>query len=313
MELVDKLVTRARYRTGNKNYTYDPTTGAYTAGLSTETFLEALNDAQDHLQSKLITYNTNLFLQAEAKALVQGTQDYTLTKRVFGATGIRAVFYNSNNNSTDYDAKLRKGEPMDFRYYEGVPQYYIPYSEKVALVPVPSVTSGYVKVVFHEELDDLDIARAKVTSGATATISLEASPVPDAFEIGAATYVCISDKFGEPVLRNGVVSSYNSGTRQLVLAANITTYLVTGKVIGDIANCYLTVGKHTTTRSKLPDVCERYLRTFVQKRVLQADKDNTAIEEDAEMVRMEEEILEFYNDETPDVDEFPILDPEVLL
>lgn len=313
MELVERLITRARYRTGNKNYTYAPATGLYTEGLSTETFIEALNDAQDHLQSKLITYNTNLFLQAEEKPLVQGTQDYALTKRVFGATGIRAVFYNPNNNSTDYDAKLRKGDPQDFRYYEGVPQYYIPYSEKIALVPVPSVSSGYVKIVFHEELDDLQISRGKVTSGTGADITLDASPAPDEYEFDNGIYVCISDRFGDPVLRNGIISSYNSGTRVLTLAANVSTYLVTGKVLTDINGCFVTVGKYTTTRSKLPDICERYLRTFAAKRAMQTDKDSTSTEEDSEMVRMEEEILEFYNDETPDVDEFPILDTESML
>lgn len=317
MRSVDDIITRARYRTKNSNYTYNASTGVYSAGVSSELFLDALNDAQDHLQAKLVTLGTNLFIIDEVKTIVADQGEYSLSTRSFGNAGIVNVFYNPSNNTTDYGIPLKYQQPRDRRFFTGYPVAYTLYgnSATLALTPIPESGVGFIKVSYQQELNDLDVRRGKISgTPATTDIVLAASgPTPDQYEIEGSDYICVTDRYGTQQLTNGLFSSYDSGTRTITLAANVSTYLETGVTLADLDGSYVTVGKYTTTHSKLPDICERYLRTYAQKRVMTTRESNTSIEEDQELLKMEGEILEFYSDENRDVDEFPILDFEVIL
>lgn len=312
MKSNDNIITSARYRTKNKDYTYAEATDTYSAGVSTELFIDALNDAQDHLQAKLTSASTNLFVQEDTITVVADQQDYTLTARIFGGINFIALLYNSENNTTDYGIPLRQQQPRDKRFFTGYPQYYVPHKDGFSLVPIPESGTGYIKAMYYKEVPDLDIIRGRVNgTPATTDIVLKASPTPHQGKIEAADYICISDIDGNIMMLNGVFDSYAGTT--ITLAANVSTYLTGSYTLADLANGYVTVGKHTTSKSQLPDTCERYLRTYVQKRVMTSRESNTAIEEDAELVKMEADILEVYNDETRDVDEFPLLDFELLI
>lgn len=313
MKSADEIIRRARYRTKNSNYGYTPATGVYTSGISTELFLDAINDAQDHLQAALINAGTNLFIANSEISCVGSQQDYTIPDRVFGGTNILAVQYNSNNNSTDYGGPLRKFEPRDRVSLLGAVGGYIPYSGKISLLAIPDSSGGRIRPEYYRELDDLDIRRGQVTAAPVgAVIQLNAAPVPDQYQIENAEYICICDRWGTVKMRNGLFSSYNAGLRQITLAANVNTYLVTGYVLADLASCYVTVGKYTSTHSGLPDHCERYLRVYTQKRVMTSADDATSIEEDAELVKIEMSILDTYADEDRDVEEMTIIDDEIM-
>lgn len=314
MKSVDELLRRARYRTKNSNYSYDAAVGLYAAGISSELFLDAINDAQDRLQSILIGTNSNLFIEKEEINLVGSQQDYTINDRVFGGTNIIAVQYNSNNNSTDFGAPLRKAEPRDRISSTGTPGAYIPYSSKISLCPIPDSSSGRIRAEYYRELDDLDIRRGQLSAapGAGATIVLAAAPAPDQYQIENSDYICISDRYGNAMMRNGLYLSYNAGTRTITLSANVSTYLVGAYTLANLNGGFITCGKFTTTHSKLPDICERYLRIYMQKRIMTSDDDSTSLEEDEELVRIENDILSTYTNEDRDVEDITILDDEIM-
>lgn len=314
MKSVDEIIKKARYRTKNANFLYVPATGAYSSGISTELFLDFLNDAQDRLQSIITQVNSNLFVNYAEISLVGNQADYEVPDRVFGGTNILSVSYNSDNNSEYYTAPLSRGEPRNRAMVKGTPNYYVPYSGKIALGPIPDSSVGRIKVEYYRELDDLDIRRGQLSAapGAGATIVLAAAPVPDQYQIENSDYICISDRFGNVMMRNGVFLSYNSGTRTITLAANVSTYLVSPYTLALLDKGFITCGKYTTTHSKLPDVCERYLKTYVQKRVMTSADDTTSMEEDEELVRIENDILTTYHREDRDVRGIPIIDPELM-
>jgi hypothetical protein len=314
MKSVDSLLRKIRERTRNVSFTYDPVTGLYTEGMSTELFLDSLNDAQDHLQALLLDNDTSLFIQEDIIPIVAGTNAYTPTKKIFGNVDFISVHYNPNNNTTDFGGPMRKGNPRDVSGTTGYPSYWIPKNGQVCLYPTPNVSGGKLKVLYHFELDDLDIRRGKINATPSgAAIVLATSPVPDEYAITNGDYICVCNRWGEVLLRNGLVSSYNSGSRTIALAANVSTYLVSPYALADLSGAFVTVGSNTTTQSGLPDVCERYLRVFAQKRTLTEDESNTSAEEDLELKTIEASILMSYSDENRDVEDIPELDSDLML
>jgi hypothetical protein len=129
----------------------------------------------------------------------------------------------------------------------------------------------------------------------------------------ANTYVCISDAFGTPLLYNGIVSSYNSGTDVLTLTGNVEDYLVTGKTLSDLANAYLTIGKWSTTHSKLPDEAEGYFIEWVNRKLNAVDSDMSFDESDEMLDEIEKAIIASYRRADKEVKTFPINDFDLLI
>jgi len=313
MKSADQIIARARYRTKNASFTYDPTTGVYTSGVSTELFLDAINDAQDHLQAALISANTNLFRAVQETKLVAGQQWYPINDRVFGGINIISVHFNPNNNSTGYGSPLRKGEPRDSVGYCGSPAFYIPCDSGIFIYPVPSSSSGSLKIQYYKELDDLDIRRGLIISTPSGNeIELSTSPRSDDYQIENSEWICVCDRWGKVMLQNGLFAFYYPPLRTITLQADVSTFLLPGYSLEDLTEAYITCGKYTTTHSKLPDLCERYLRVYTQKRLMTSQDDNTSVEEDQELLKIEESILETYANEDRDIEGFPVIDEEIM-
>lgn len=310
MKSVDKIVTAVRLRTRNQDYTYDSATGIYTSGISTDLFLQFINDAQDHLQAILFDCASSLFITSEILNLVDGTAEYKPAVSVYGGVGYISVHANSASNTTDFGSPLRMCTPRELRDIKAFPSEWTPVSGYVRLSPIPASSSGCVRARFYGELDDLDIRRGKVSGTPTgvSVVLAATGPVPDQYALENADVICISDAVGNIMLRNGIVASYTTGTKTIALAANVSTYLATGYTLASLANGYVTIGENSTTNSKLPNNCERYLRTYCHKRIMTVDESNTSIEEDEELKKIETALQAVYAIENRDVGEIPTLD-----
>lgn len=309
MRYVGDLITAERERTNHQDYTWDASTNKISAGISQAICLEFNNDAQDHLQAAILNKNPHLFVAEQTISLVAAQEIYAVSAQ--RVRRIRAVRYSFTGNSQDYEP-LRPHTFQERQDWQGYPSFYIPYSEtQILLNPIPATSQGTIKVAYHFELDDLDIRRGKVNGTPAGTIALTSTTAENDYFLGLADYVCISDKDGNVMARNCVVSSYVSPT--ITLAANISNYLVTGYTAANLANGYVTIGKNSTTHSKLADRCERYVKVYTQKRLLAKASSTDIAEEDEELLKMEQEILEDYAQPDSDVHEIPILDPWILL
>lgn len=314
MKTVDEIIRLARVKTKTDGQVYDAATGVTTSGISQDIFTAAINDAQDHLQSAIVNANSNLFIAQETQNLVGETQEYSLTKRIFAGTKLVSVQLNLSSNTTDFGDPLKKAEPRDLIYWKGTPYKYMNKGGVIVLCPIPSSSTGQIKVTFYEELNDLDIKRGKVSgTPSTTNITLAASsPTPDDYGVAAADYICISDVDGNVRLLNGQMVSYNSTTHVITLAANVSTYLTGSYALADLANQFVTIGKHTTIVSSLPNTCERYLRVFCEKAAKENRESSSTLFTDKDMMQIEEDIISLYEDEDRDIEEFPVLDTEVL-
>jgi len=313
MKSVPDIILQARKRTGNEDWDYNATTGETDQGLDQSILVDAINDAQDHLQAVILETWPNQFEDQETFSIVGDQQEYTLTERAFNNGKFILVNYSGSSNASDYDRALQWRATRDRRYYTGTPEFYTRSGNQALLSPVPKSSQGLLLITYYRELDDLDIVRAEINgtpSGANITIQAT-TPEPDDFGLGHANYICVSDRFGNVLLYNGIVDSYSSPT--ITLAANVDTYLTTGTVLADLDGAHVTIGKWTTTHSKLPDGCERYLRVYVQKRALTFDESNSSLEEDAELLKIEKDIFAAFGDESKDVEEIPIVDWEIMI
>ena len=218
--------------------------------------------------------------------------------------------YSHSGNASDY-MPLEQGSFRDRNSDSGYPRFYIRRGKKIIVNPTPSTSSGTLRVHYYRELDDLDIRRGVVNgvpSGTSLVVNGATDATPSTVEevrFAAAEYVCICDAVGTPLLYNALVSSYDSGTNTFTFAADVSTYLVTG-------GTYVTLKAYSSTHSKLPDNCERYVQTYAQKRALSNDKQNADITEDAELLLMEKDILQSIAEDSIDIQGFQIIDEELM-
>jgi hypothetical protein len=312
MRRVDKLVTQVRARTRNTNYTYDSTTGEYTAGISSEMFLQFLNDAQMHLCSSILGVFPSLFIEEEIIPIVGGQEEYEVDDNVFGSSKLVCVEYRSSTNATWEKIPITNFAQRNSS--SGEPRKYILKGGKILLNPVPNTTSGDIRVIYYRQPDNLDFRRGVVdsvlgVSGAYTGLIVDHEAADyDPFALAAAEYICICDAFGENLTYNIPITSFNTGTYTLTFAENLT--------IADAAvllGGYITVGKYSTTHPKLPDICERYLLTFCQKRIMTLDESSSSTKEDAELSTMLLDILNSFAEETGDVEYIPVIDWENML
>lgn len=297
-------ITRQRTRTPD----YSETVGDE-HGIPQQVFIEVFNGAQGHLQTAIRNVYSQMFVTVSEVNVVANQEAYTVPYRVFMGGSIIRVRYSENGFSSDYQP-LRRGSLLDRTTDTGTPSKYIVQDGQILLNCIPNVSRGKIEVTYIRSLDDLDISRGTVSgtpSGATITVSGgDDTSLPE--NLGNANYVCISDKLGNVMLRAARVSSFSTAT--LTLAANVSTYLVAGYALSDLAGGIITLGQHSTTTSKLPHDCERYLLTYAQKRILTIGESNTSVEEDMELKMMETEILKAFNDEVREPAEIPVLDIE---
>lgn len=311
MKSADEIIKSARYRTGNKDYTYDASTGNTTTGLATSVFVEVLNDAQDNLQSAMVKQWPNFFIEFTVIDLVSGTEAYELTTDVMFSSKIVSVQYTVNGDALYYQP-LTAGDISDRRGYTGYPWRYFRIGKTIYINPIPDVSGAKMRVAFYRKLDDLDIKRATVSGTPSGSTITGTGSFVDDYELSQARYICISDADGNVMLRNGIISSYNTSTNVITLAAAVSTYLVSPYTLANLANGAITIGKNTTTISKLPDECERYMRVYTQKRIMTINESKTSFEEDDELRLIRSDILASFGDESRDVNPFPIYDHELM-
>lgn len=312
MRYVGKLVEIVRERTKNLDFKIDAVTGVTTSGISTNLILEYFNQAQSHLQAILLNVMPNSFIAQKIINCVAEQEEYSIPDHLFADNKIVAVEYSGSNTTLDDFYPLDQGTIRDRRTHKGTPLFYILRSGRILLNPIPQSSAGRVRVSYYRELDGLDIRRGQVSAVTIASGEITALSVTtgtaDAFELPDAQYICICDKYGTVKTYNIAITNYNSGTGAFTLDGNHT--LATGETaaVGD----YVTINQYSTTHSKLPHNCERYLMLYAQKRLLTTDESDTSVEEDAELRTIEADILNTFAEETRDIRFIPIVDEEIM-
>lgn len=306
---IGDIITEARRDTRNTD----------TNSISTEDFLRYANYAQERLYGLIQQRYSWVFTTKYEISLTAGEDEYTVPDNVYLGTRFLKVEYSPDGSVNKYSPLYPASNNYQTQTYSGQPYTYHREYQTIILEPTPTATQGKIRVTYERALDRLDTRRGRVNgtpSGTTIDLtstSFGAPSTADEALFVENAYCCISDAFGTPMLYNGVISSYNSTTDAITLAANVSTYLVTGYALADLANGYFTLGKYSTTHSKLPDAAERYLQEYVNWKIFRRDSSNDSSETNMELKEIEQEILASYALADKTVKLFPVSDYSLLI
>lgn len=311
MKYIGDLITESRRDTNNTD----------TTGISTEDFLRYANYAQDRLFGLILQTSPMSFQATKEISLVADQEAYTILDNVYLGERIVMVEYSPTGLTRDYYKIYEVGLSYRDNYPQPRPVNYIRQNGQVLLRPIPSAASGTIRVTYERDLDDVGTRRGQVNgtpSGTTIDLThgtFGAPSTSDEALFVKDAYICISDGFGNVMLRNGIISSYNAGTDAITLAANASTYLVGSYTLANLADGYLTVGQYTTTHSNLKNPCERYLVAYMNWKILGRDTAGAAKSKvfEAEVELIEKELIQSYQLPDKDEDSIQIENPDLLL
>lgn len=293
MRYVGLQITTARSQSDNSDY-------SETTGIPQNDVVEFIADGQDYLQAVISGAfpNVKIFEGEEDLTIVSGQATYALPDNVYLKNRLYYVGYSDSGLEKDLCA-LRKGNISERFFETGHPSIYIPRNKEIIVSPVAS--SGLVRVNYERKLDRLDIRRgtieSRVLSGTTLTEVVLASDVNlDSSTIEDYSYFCVNDKDGNVTLYNVPISSYNSSSRTLTIDSfDIGTSSI---AVGD----FITLGKYSTTHSKLDDACERFLVAWTKWQMLKRDSSVDVQEMNGELQALEAQIIEQYGSLSEDAE-----------
>lgn len=310
MKYVGDQITECRRDTNNTDV-------STTTGISTEDFLRYLNFAQENLQGLILQTNPSTFQSQQILSLVANQEAYSITDNIYLGERIVQVEFSYDGTVRNY-YKLSEYPLTRRNTYPTAswPDGYIRRSGEILMVPTPAVGQGTLRVTYERQLDRLETRRGTITSrtigsGAITALALDTA-TDDATALATAQYLCVNDKYGNVTMYNIPISAYDSGTGAVTIQGGTFTY-GTGETaaVGD----YVTVGRYTTTHSKLKDPCERYIQAYCNWVILGRD---TASQSKAQyyVTQMEEikaELVRSYQEADKDGGDINISNMELML
>ncbi len=264
------------------------------SGISDEEMIYFLNDAQDRLQTIVLEAIPHLTVwdAINDESIVANQRAYNISDgdALFEHT-VRSVQFSSTGYTRDLaDFEYTYPEALSTES-DSYPSAWSLEGGQIVLGGIPSSASGLLRIRFIRALDQLDKRRGKIesVSGTYTSVVLEDDANLDSDSLADAEYVCINSPLGVVTYYNAVVASWTESTRTLVFTGATTT-------VGTIAvGSYITIGKYTTTHSKLPRKAERYLITYGVWKMLKRDSSIDAVEQNQELVGIEQDIISGYS------------------
>ncbi len=305
MRRIDYLITEAR-RIG-KN---DPNTDS-TVATTDEEIIQYINDAQDELQGLISSLKgvDSIFNTDTIISVVANQEAYVIPDRLFVNKEIDLVEYSATGSLTDYVVLDKISIFNRDTNNSSYPSGYWRRQGKVYINPIPSTSTGTLRVSYERTLDDLDKRRGVVSTvnGLTSTgfTSIVLDSTADETSnpnLSTIDYISIVDKDGARAAYNIPVGTYDTGTNTLTPAAGFTFELA-GDTIA--AGNYVVFGKWRTTHAQLPDEAEPYLIHFAAEMLLHKDSSNDAAMHSAKLASLRNQILKSIASQTSEIQRIP--------
>lgn len=294
---VGSMLRLAREMTDNIGWSQN-SSGNPLEGITDDLLLEFMNEAQELLQSRIIAVYPSEFVEEEEISLVADQEAYTISDNVFLNNKIVSVEYSRTGNDEDYNP-LPQLALHQRATVSGEPRFYIRRSGQILVNPIPPTSQGKIRVNYYRTLDRLDKRRGKISSVTSTTIVLANDSDLDNYGLGVTDYISTCAKIGTSKDYGVVASSYNSTTRTITIPSQTLTAA---------ANDYVVLGRYSGSHSKLPDNCNRYIRTYCQLRAFHKDSSSDEVNEMKILKDMLTDIIDGWSELSEDIMDVPILD-----
>lgn len=311
MDYVGDIISNVRRDTRNE----DVPTATSILGISDFDFLRYVNYGQENLQGLISNTNPQTFEVNIEISIVVGQDTYTIPDRVHADTRIVNVQYSPTGQVRDYRDLKERGISYRISENSSDPFGYTRQNGGLVLSGTPQRASSKLRITYERQLDSLDIRRGQITaaSGSVITVGTNPDESSSPYNLTNTRYVCVSTPDGVVQLYNGAVSSYNAGLNEITLSAAISTYLVSGYTVGSLVGSYVTLGKYSTTHSKLPDACQRYIELYCGMKAFGRDSSNdiSIVKDELEIVL--KQILNVYQMADKDEHTVQLSDPYLVI
>jgi len=305
MRQLDLLITQARRATENTEF-------SDTVGISDNEFIQYANDAQDELEAIISKVNADAFIATKTVSLSQGIDTYNIPSDALIGTKIALVMFSSNGAESNY-RPLSQGRISEMvGTFQGTPSFFVRLGTTIKLVPAPYTSASTLKVVYVQKLPRLDVRSGKIAAvtlaGSTITsMTLDTASTIDRSKLLEEGYVTIVSPTGTVRMKSVPVTDADETTG----AVTFGTFTYESDETASVGD-YLIRGSRSTSHSQLPDICERFILSYMQWRILKRDSSNDASEQSAEMDMMKQSIQDAFAEPDMTVDSIALLDSQFL-
>lgn len=301
MKKVDKLIDQVRRQTENENED----------SIVDAEILQYLNDAHERLHSTITARHPRVFVKEKEYDLVAGASEYELPSDAFIGNKVLNVEYSHTGNVDDYYPL----EPITLKErtnYEGYPVNYVRRTGKIILDPIPSSSTGKIRVNYVQRAIHMDLRRGEVdivtldTTNRQITslvLSTSSNVIIDSAAVEDAEYICVVNRRGELKMLNIPVDNIDTSTGVVTVSSGFN--YVQGETIS--SGDYIVVGEDSSTHSQLPRTCERYLLAYAAWKLLKRDSSADFAEQQQELLAMEDDIVNSFSDVDEDYARIPVL------
>lgn len=308
---IDRLISHIRKVSEND-------TENSTTDITDNEIIEFINEGQHRIQARIIAQFPRVFVKESEIDSVADQEEYSLPSDVFLASRVISVEYTTDTGSDPTFYKLKPGyERNRMSDLSGVPEYYIRRDKlddntaSILLSPKPDNSSGTIRVTYIQAIDEMDKRRgiiSAVTTSATQltalTLDVSGDPPIDSDALEDFDHICIVDKLGNIKMRNVQFDSVNTSTGVVTLTSSHT---FTSGETASVSN-YVVGGKDRTTHSRFPRNIERYLIQFAVWKIFKRDSSTDATDQLSEVMAIESDIIESFQDIQEDIYEIAIID-----
>ena len=298
MRRAEQLVAHVRRATENER-------SGTADGISDEEFLEYLNQGQELIQQAIIRVHRTAFAK-EAEIEASGTEYVDLPSDCFGRQRVIAVHYSPTGSREDA-YRLEQRRVAERYTIEGFPKGYIPLKSKILVNPYPA--DGAFFVTYDPALPRIDKRRATVASrtvnsGVLSALTLSTSAPFDQDDYSLDDYLCVIDLDGTIKAAGIPFTAVSAGG--VVTIQGTTHTLSGGESIAVSDN--VVIGKYSSSHSQLPDICEKFLLSYCERRILQRDQSGARAEMNEDEKSQLQDIVATYIEISGDVEDIPVLE-----
>ena len=280
-------------------------------GIQDLEFLRFLNDAQHRIQNLITQKHPSVFLTEYTTAIVANQESYTLPNKAFMGNKISQVEYSSDTTGTDNFIPLRPGSLFERNSSaDGYPLKYIRKAGAFLLVPVPTSSTGQLRVNYTHKLPKLDLRRGSVSAVTLATDSITTLTLDvstdsvDTTELNKFTRLSIVNEEGVVQMSNIKFTAVSGATGTVTIDSSFTFESGETISVGD----YVVAGSYASTHVQLDDLVERYLIAYCTAKIFQRDSNVTDLGVQQQiMAEMENDIVMAYSEISDDIMEIPAI------
>jgi hypothetical protein len=306
---VSYLIDDVRSSTENEDF-------SDTIGIKDAEFLRFLNDAQYRIHNLIVQKHPSVFLEEYTTDIVGNQESYTLPNNSFIGNKVTQVEYTAQSAGTSYYYPLRPGALYErspgpnSRAGLGYPRKYIRRSGQIMLTPIPTSSTGKLRITYTRKLPKLDLRRGSVASvtldssnNTITALNLDVSTdTVDSTQMDKFTRLSVVDEEGNVKMSNIKYTDIDSSTGVVTIDSNFAYQ--TGETIE--AGNYIVAGNYSSTHVQLDDLVERYLIAYTTLKILQRDSNITDLSvQQAVLTEMENDILSAYAEVSDDIMEIP--------